>query len=351
MVDKLKVVLISSGVLPVPCPGYGGLEMVVYDLAVELQKAGHEVHVVAPSESKLPDGIKLIDCGPCNPNAHEWEAKAYEKYRPMMEAEEFKGTMWHDHTWGKWAYMAKKENPKLNVCSTLHGMLPYHSAPPVERPNIIGISKRHADLISAGLGIPVRYCYNGIDLTKYKMNGAERNNRLLFLARITAFKGAHTFVDLVRQLQAEGDLVGDDTLVEDRGYVERILMACNSNPKLRYWGGVARDRAVEFFQHAKAYILPCNPGWEEPFGLTVIEAQACGCPVIATASGAIPELIEEGVTGYVSKSLQDLAACLTDDKIQAISPEACRKNAERFSREAMAKGYEKLYEEVLSGGW
>jgi glycosyltransferase involved in cell wall biosynthesis len=73
--------------------------------------------------------------------------------------------------------------------------------------------------------------------------------------------------------------------------------------------------------------------------------------VIATASGAIPELIEEGVTGYVSKSLQDLAACLTDDKIQAISPEACRKNAERFSREAMAKGYEKLYEEVLSGGW
>lgn len=348
----MKIVLISSGILPVPPIGYGGLEQVVFDLAVGLQKEGHDVFVVGPSESKLPEGIKLIDGGPCNPNAHEWEQKAYEKYRPMMDSEEFKGAIWHDHTWGKWAYIAKTQNVNLNVCSTLHGMLPYHSSPPVGHPNMIGISKRHADLISAGLGIPVRFCYNGIDLSKYTMNGNARNNRLLFLARITAFKGAHVFADLVRQLQKEGDLVGDDTLVEDREYVERVLMACNSYRPLRYWGGVPRDMAIEFFRKSRCYVLPCTPGWEEPFGLTIVESQACGCPVVATASGAIPELIEEGITGYVAKSLQDLPSLLSDEKIVAIKPEACRKNAERFSRENMAKGYLTLYTEMLEqGGW
>ncbi len=347
----MKVVLISSGVLPVPPLGYGGLEQIVFDLAVELDKAGHEVHVVGPSESKLPGNIKLIDCGPTDKFAQGWEEKAYQKYKPMMFSEEFKDAIWHDHSWRKFAYLAKMENPRLNVCATLHGMLPYHSSPPMERPCMIGISKDHADRISAGLGIPVRYCYNGIDLSRYEFMGGTRTDRYLFLARITPFKGPHVFIDAMRQIKGEGDVVGDDTLVEDRGYVERVLMACNSNPNVRYWGGVARDLAVEFFRKAKCYVLPNTPGWEEPFGLTVIEAMACGCPVVVTRSGALPELVEEGVTGYVAKSLQDIPGILASDKIENIKGLDCRKQAEKFSRKAMAEGYVKLYQDVLNGGW
>lgn len=346
-----NIVLISSGVLPVPPVGYGGLEQIVYDLAVSLHAKGHRVSVVGPSSSVLPEGIKLIDCGPCHPSAHAWEENAYKIYRLMMDSEEYKDAIWHDHTWRKFAYLAKMENPKLNVCSTLHGMLPYHSSPPVSKPNIIGISKRHADLISAGLGIPVRFAYNGIDLSKYQLATGERNDRHLFLARITPFKGTHAFIDALRQINGEGDVVGDDTLVEDKKYVERILMACNEYTRVRYWGGVPRSMAVEFFQKAKSYVLPCTPGWEEPFGLTVVEAAACGCPVVATASGAIPELIVEGETGFVVKSLQDLAGVLQNGKIGEINPETCRKQAEKFSREAMADRYLVLYDEVLKGGW
>lgn len=354
MVDKMKVVLISSGTLPVPVPGYGGLEQVVADLAISLDAMGHDVSVVGPSESTIGKvgKIKLIDCGPCNPNAHEWELNAYGKYRPMMDSEEFKGAVWHDHSWKKGVYMAKVENPKLNICSTLHGMLCYHTPPPVQKPSMIGISKHHADSISAGLGIPVRFVYNGIDLEKYKMGEAKRSNRYLFLARMTVFKGAHVFTDLMKQLGAEGDLIGDDTLVEDKGYVERLLMACNEYPGVRYWGGVPRSMAVDFFRKAKLYILPCGQGWQEPFGLTVIESQACGTPVLATASGAIPELIEQGKTGLVVAGQQDLKLALESGILDKIKPEDCRKNAERFSRENMAKGYLACYAELLEkGGW
>jgi len=347
----MKIILISSGVLPVPPIGYGGLEQVVYDLAVELDKNGHDVSIVAPSESKLTGNIKLIDCGPCDPNARAWEERAYQKYKPMMLSEEFKDAIWHDHSWSKAAYLAKMENPKLKVCSTLHGMLPYHSSPPVEKPCFIGISKDHADRITAGLGIPVRFVYNGVDLEKYKLSESARNGRYLFLARITTFKGPHVFIDAMNQIKGEGDVVGDDTLVEDKGYVEKVLMACGSNPKVRYWGGVPRDMAVEFFQKAKCYVLPNTPGWEEPFGLTAIEAQACGCPVVVTKSGALPELVEEGKTGYVAKSLQDIPGILASGEIEKIKASDCRAQAEKFSRKAMATGYEKLYQEVLSGGW
>jgi glycosyltransferase involved in cell wall biosynthesis len=348
----MKVILISSGSLPCPPVGYGGLEQVVYDLAVGLKSLGHEVSVVAPTESILPDGINLIDCGPCKEHAQQWEHDAYTKYRPMMFSEEFKDAIWHDHTWTKGAYISKIENPKLHVCSTLHGMLPYTTPPPVQRPSMIGISKHHADSISAGLGIPVRYVYNGINLDKYKMGEDKRADRWLFLARMTPFKGAHVFVDLMKQLQLKGDLIGDDTMVEDKEYVHRLLMACNDYPSVRYWGGVPRSMAIDFFRKSKAYVLPCGQGWQEPFGLTVIESQACGTPVLATASGAIPELIVDGKTGFVVKSQQDLRQIIESGVMDSLSSSDCRENAEKFSLLQMAKNYANLYQELLTnGGW
>lgn len=355
MVKKKKVVLVSSGALTVPPAGYGGLEQVVYDLAYGLDKMGHEVFIIAPQGSTPPPGsnCRILEglAGP-NPDARGWEFDSFQKYRPMMDSEELKDAVWHDHTWGKFIYAAKQQNPKLNVCSTLHGMLCYHTPPPVKKPSIIGISKSHADSISAGLGIPVRFVYNGIDLGKYQMgDDSKRTDRYLFLARMTAFKGAHTFVDLMRQLQLKGDLVGDDTMVEDKQYVERLLLACNDYPSVRYWGGVPRSMAVKFFQRAKLYLLPCNPGWEEPFGLSVIESMACGTPVIATPSGALKELVDES-SGVIVKSLQDLPEAVKSFDFSKVTAKSCRARAEQFSRERMAEGYDKLYDEVLErGGW
>lgn len=346
----MKILIISSGVIPVFPPSYGGLEEVCGNLAFSLDALGHEVTVVAPSESNINQfgNIKLFDCGPCNPNAHEFEKNAYEKYKGNLS--EF--DMVHDHTWRKYVYLAKMENPKLNVISTLHGMLPYRIPPPIPKPCMVGLSKDHADRISAGLGINVKHVYNGINLDKYKFNGKDsRNDRFLFLGRMTAFKGAHVFIDLVKGIKAKGDLVGDDILVEDKAYVERLMDACNEYPDIKYWGGVTREMTSEFFQKAKCYVMPCTPGWEEPFGLTVVEAMASGCPVVATPSGAIPELIEHGKTGYLVNYLADMDKFLYDEYLDRIKAEDCRKRAEMFNKENMTTKYLELYGQVLEGGW
>lgn len=350
----MKIVLISSGALPVPPVGYGGLEQVVYDLAAGLVK-DHEVHVIAPSESKLPEGCHLIDCGPCSGNAAQWELEAFQKYQNLIVSQEFKDAIWHDHTWRKFIYIAKANVPDLHVMSTLHGMLPYQCPPPVKHPSICGISKHHADTISAGLGVATRYVYNGVNLDKYPFEpDTPVSDRYLFLARITPFKGTHTFIDLMRSLQLEGDVVGDDQMVEDKAYVERVIQACTDYPKVRYWGGVDRSMASEMFRKAKAYVLPCSNNWQEPFGLTVIESMASGTPVFATKSGAIPELIIHGKTGIVVDFSQDLQGVIENFEkgVYHFKSEECRQRAEEFSRERMVDGYERLYMEVMeNGGW
>jgi len=353
----MKVVLISSGVLPVPVKGYGGLEQIVYDLAICLDKQGHEVFVVAPPESEVANegNIKLLINDPplpaCNSNAHWWEYESYNRYRPLMDSEEFKDAVWHDHSWKKFTYLAKMQNSNLKVCSTLHGMLPYQTPPPIERPCMIGISKSHADQMASGLGIPVKYVYNGIDIDKYFINGNNRNGRFLFLGRITTYKGPHIFIDIMKENGYRGDIVGDDALVEDPAFVDRVLIMCNNYPNVRYWGEMARQRCIEMLQQAKAYISPLLPNWQEPFGLSIIEAMACGTPVIATKNGSIPELIEHGVSGYVVETTHDISKYLTDEALSKITAENCRKQAEKFSRENMCNNYLALYGKVLEGGW
>ena len=350
----MKVVLLSTGCIPVPPSGYSGLEQVVADLAETLADRGHEIYVVCPDESTIGEGrdnIQPMKCGPCNGDARGWEAQALQKYAALLLDPAFKDAVIHDHTWAKGIYLLKKDHPELHVMSTLHGMLCYGSPPPVEKPCMAGISKKHADLMAQGLNIPVKFVYNGINLDRYPYRRPEEPDRYLFLARMTQFKGAHVFADLMRFTQQQGDLVGDDKMVEDQNYVSQLKAFCEQNPVVKYWGGVSRERAAQFFRHAKAYILPCSPEWQEPFGLTVIEAMASGCPVIATKSGAIPELVIDGVTGILVDSIQDLPEIINSGRICAIKSEDCRKRAEEFSRERMAIGYEELYNQVLAGGW
>ncbi len=343
----MKILQISSGVIETPPLNYGGLEAVVSDLAVELGKAGHKVCVVATADSKIGnihENVDLWDCGEKDPNAHKWEWEAYQKIKDRLN--EF--DIIHDHSWLKAIY-SDPNAKKLPLVATCHGMPAYQCPPPVPYPSFIGLSRSHAELYSGCMKTPFRFAYNGIDLDKYEYK-EKKGDRILFLARITSLKGAHNFIDIIKQTEFEADMVGDDVLVEDRAYVDRILDSVNLlDGRISYWGQQSRERCVEFFQNAKCYIMPLTPPWSEPFGLTVIESMACGTPVIATPNGSMPELIVHGVSGFIC-GIDEIPAYI--GRIDEIDPADCRRRAEMFSRERMCQKYLQLYSEKINrGGW
>jgi len=250
----MKIFLLSSGVLAVPPVGYGGLEQVVADLAICLDKMGHEVYVACPNESTIGQtgGIIQINCGPCNPNAREWEAKALSLCAPILM--DVPDAVIHDNTWTKPIYLLKRDHPELHVMSTLHGMLPYQTPPPVDKPCMAGISQHHAKSMADGLKIETRFVYNGIDLDKYNFQNPEfieRDNRYLFLARMTPFKGAHVFFSLMQMLGLKGDLVGDDQMVENKDYVSQLMQACVSYPDVFSHIGIGIKRHRQSIQNLR----------------------------------------------------------------------------------------------------
>ena len=321
------------------------MEGVVYDLAVELLKLGHQVTIVAPKGSNVP-GAEMIT--PCDPSPSNPEAQAYEAYKNrLMEFD-----IIHNHTWQAHPYLAAMDNPKLRVMSTIHGMKPWSSAPPVKFPCLVGASKYHAQLLSGIYGVHVEIVYHGIQLETYEPNPPfkpiSEREYLLYVARISVFKGAHEFVALCHKLKIPGIVVGEDQFVDDQKYVRRVMDSCDGK-RVQYLGRVPRgsEQMVELMQNAKAVIAPLIPPYGEIFGLSCPETMASGTPFVSTDCGAAKELIVEGKTGFVVPSINELADAV--QKLDTINPHDCIIRAQAFHRARMAKDYVALYEKIMRG--
>lgn len=348
----MKICVISSTVLPClpltdPNNGYNGLEQVVWSLAGGLARRGHEVLLVAPGGTVAPPGVGLHGT-----TVGESEERAYSGYWQRLP--EYQVVI--DHSWQKWSYILKTEGrldaPILGVMHAPVNTM-YAAPPPVLLPSLVAISKDQAAHIGEHLGVGARVAYNGIDLDFYRSATRgpmhKQGDRYLFLARMSKIKGPHIAVDLARQLRFPLDLVGDDRITGEPELAQRMIALATGN--IAYHGGVSRQRAVEMFGKAKALLHPAF-AFREPFGLSIVEAQACGCPVIASDHGALRETIVHGETGFVVKTVDDMRELIKSDAIADIRPDLCRRNASRFSIDAMVKRYEELCTEALdTGGW
>jgi glycosyltransferase involved in cell wall biosynthesis len=344
----MKICVISSTVLPCrplddPQNGYNGLEQIAWSCAAGLARRGHEVLLVAPIGSASPPGVTLHGT-----TLGESEERAYAGYWQRLP--EYAVTI--DHSWQKWSYILKIEGrltaPILGVMHAPVNTM-YERPPPVLLPCIVAISEDQATHASGLWGVPARVCHNGIDSRFYKSTGATHGDRYLFLARISSIKGPQLAVDLARKLRFQLDLVGDDRITGEVDLAQRMRQLAKHN--IAYHGGVSRLRAVEFFSAAKALLHPAFP-FREPFGLSVVEAQSCGTPVIVSDHGALREIVKHGETGFIVKTVAEMEEVIRSDAVSSIRPEACRANAERFSIEKMVRRYEELCTEALdTGGW
>lgn len=335
----MKILLISTTILPIPLTGYGGTEQIVYLLGKELHRRGHIVAVAAPEGSKLPEGMELIPLTPREP-----EESAFQKYQPRLS--EF--DIIHDSSFESWGYQASiGVDPPLPIIKTLHtSPTIWGSPPPITHPCLVGISDSHVEEMILRWGVGAQRVYNGIDLAMYSPDATvKRNGRLLFLGRYTPEKGPLQAIQMAKRLKMPLDCYGDTQMVSDPVYVERCRKE-SDEVIVRFKEGVSRDKTVELYRTYRALLY--LPAWNEPFGMVVCEAQACGMPVVTLRRGSMPEVVSDGVSGYVCTGELEVEDRLKNG-MGAIKSEDCRTAAERFTVERMADGYLALYQRVIQG--
>jgi len=342
---KLKIGVISTPFFQVPPKGYSGLERVVWDLACGLSDRGHEVTIFAPEGSEAPPNGHLVVTGPSyntvNVNWLAIEEAAYKIYEPYLKDLDIV----HGNNWFGYEYAAKAKNNNLKCCHTHHGHLNpewWLKTKPSFKLNFIGLSKfMQREFIQ--MGMPSEYAWNGIDLNKYKFI-EQKGGRLLFVGRLDTFKQPHVAIEIARKLSIGLDIFGG-SFVQDANYLEQIKRSCDGSQIIMHLDDT-QDEKVRYMQNALCLLFPSK--MLEPWGLVAAEAMSCGTPVIAMDDGAISEVVENNVTGYVCKSTEEM--CESVSRLGRISHIACRQRVEGlFSRDKMAEKYEELYLRIIRG--
>lgn len=339
----MKICVISTTILPAPPSGYAGLEMISWQCAEGLHNKGHDVTLIAPRGSKTNAKLHETTLG-------EPERQAYSGYWQKLNSY----NIIIDHSWEKWSYILKSEGKlKAPILGVLHAPVEtmYNSPPPVKLPCLVCISHDQSEACKHHLKCDSRTAHNGVDVTFYSPSKKPRNNRYLFLARISTIKGPHIAVNVANNCNVGLDLVGDDRITGEPELLRNIKDACVLSPNLRYIGHQNRSECVEWFNQNKALLHP-NQLFREPFGLAPVEAQLCGMPVIAWDNGAMRETVKHGETGFLVRTQEEMETLIRSDAVSTIKPENCIEWAKQFSYENMVSRYEKLCQEAIeTGGW
>lgn len=337
---SLKIGIIAPPWVTVPPTVYGGTEVVVDVLARGLAAAGHQVQLFATGDSTCPVWRRWHypeALGTIAPAASEL-AHVRDAYATLTDVD-----VVHDHTMlgPEWAPSLR---PELPIVTTNHG--PFtpetidHYRALDRRVAIVAISRAQR---RSALAVPVAAVIpHGIELDRFPMGDGD-GDYLLFLGRMSPDKGVHRAIAVAR-------MAGRRLLIAAKMWepAERRYFADVVEPLLGedavYLGQVGGEEKLELLAGATALVNPIR--WPEPFGLVMIEALACGTPVLAFPEGAAPEIVEHGRTGFLCLDEEDMAAKVA--KAARLDRGGCRASvAERFSARRFVDDHVALYQRVL----
>jgi glycosyltransferase involved in cell wall biosynthesis len=341
--------MIVSPWFPVPPIGYGGIELMAYHLARELQLRGHDVSVIGQQGSKGP--FETIAIAPESwssqlgtrehvPRENLFLYRAYDLVRRRAF------DVVHDHSGLTGILMAASSPLQTPVVATLHGDLTEAEgeflAAVDHRVHLVAISRAQQALV-AGVDWR-RVVYNAVDPADYTpiTKREEKHNFIFQLARISPTKGQHIAIEVARRIGVPLVLAGKvDKDACD--YFEREVKPHLGNGVTWHENVVGQEKQ-HLLARARAMLFPIQ--WEEPFGIAMVEAMVSGTPVIAMARGAASEIVEPGVTGLLAHDTDGLVDAWS--RIDDIDLERCvRRATERFGPEQMADGYQSVYERAI----
>ena len=338
----MRIAQVAPLALPVPPDGYGGTERVIYDLTEALVARGHDVTLFASGDS-----VTSARLAPGLPRALWKEAPLQDPLAPLfrMHAEVFRRAGEFDliHTHTDWFALPFARQSPAPVVTTLHGRLDLPQVPEVLRSfpevHFVSISRsQQSQVPDANWAATV---HHGIALDDYPFDAAGGDG-LVFLGRLSPEKAPHAAIDIALEAGVPLTLAGRIP-DEERDYFEREVRPRLDHRLVRFVDEVGDAEKRELLRHARALLFPID--WPEPFGLVMVEAMACGTPVIARPHGAAPEVVENGVSGILADSDKALVDAVR--AVRGIDRAACRRYAEaNFSIAAMTSRYEALYRRI-----
>jgi len=337
--------LIAPPWTPVPPPLYGGIELVVDELATGFVAAGHEVLLFTTGDSTCPvprrwalehaEGTRI---GHAAPELHH-VIKAYEALSDV--------DLIHDHTLIGPLLAAERGLPQP-VVTTIHGELNqdlvdlYRTVG--DRVAIVAVSEAQHRFVPE---VPVaRVIHHGIDAGAFPFGdgaGDGDGPYCLFLGRMSPDKGAHHAIEVVRKAGTRLLMAAKMRDASEVRYFTEMVEP-QLGPDVVYLGEVPHERKLELLAEATALLFPIR--WNEPFGLVMLESMACGTPVLAFREGAAPEVVDPGVTGFLCADEAEMVEALW--KVPGLARADCRAAVEGyFSVERMVEEHLELYDAVL----
>jgi len=337
----VRIAIVAPPWVPVPPPAYGGTENVLDTLARGLTSAGHEVLLATTGDSTCPVAKSSVferAIGIGSGNSVDEIRHVIHAYSAIREAD-----VVHDHTLVGPLYSAIF--PDLPVVTTNHGPFSadlidlYRVLAP--RVPVIAISRHQA---STAVGVPIdAVVHHGVSLDDFPI-GTGGGGYAVFLGRMHPGKAPHVAARIARAAGVPLRIAAKMREPAERAYFDAQVRPLLGGD-VSYVGEVNRREKLELLGAATCLVNPI--AWPEPFGMVMIEALACGTPVITTPFGAAPEIVEDGVVGFVRTGEPALAEAL--GQIGEIKRTACRRRVERhFSMEAMVDKHLAVYERAMA---
>ncbi|HWL81525.1 MAG TPA: glycosyltransferase family 4 protein [Roseomonas sp.] len=340
----MRIAQISPLFEAVPPKLYGGTERVVSSLTEELVAMGHEVTLFASGDSVTAAKLAAMrdQALRLDPSVKDWVAH----YMKMVEqvaqrADEF--DVIHSHI--DYFPLGLLDRQRTPFLTTLHGRLDLPEF------KMIYETYGHTPFVSISdhqrLPIPrlnwVRTVLHGMPKDRLTPQPVEQKY-FAFLGRVSPEKGLDKAIRIAARAGVKLKVAAkiDDA---DRAYYEREIAPLMAQSHVEYIGEINDDQKPEFLSGAHALLFPID--WPEPFGLVMIEAMACGTPVIAFRRGSVPEVMEDGLTGFIVENEDEAVAAI--GRIPGLGRGKVRARFEqRFTARRMAEDYVSVYEELIA---
>lgn len=328
----------------VPPKLYGGTERVVANLTEELVRSGHEVTLFASGDSIT--SARLI---PVCPRALRLNSACIDKlaHHYVMLHDVFERLDDFDiiHFHCDYLHYPLSKLSGIPHVSTLHGRL--------DSPDLVPLYQKYKMLPAVSISLFQRKPLSWINWVANIYHGLPADSLapgdgsggyLAFLGRISPEKRVDRAIEIAAALKMPLKIAAKVDPA-DRTYFEREIKHLLNRPNVEYIGEIGDHQKAEFLGKASAYLFPID--WPEPFGLTMIESMACGTPTVAFRRGSVPEVIREGVSGYIVDTVEE--AIKATEKALQLDRALCRRDFEtRFSASRMAREYLKVYASILA---